>query len=163
MAPRPETLRMNAATVLRVTRVFDGRCLLDGPHEVHIEDGRIAAIVPSPNPSDGVSADFGDATILPGLVDAHVHLSFDASPDIGALVQSDTPATAALRSVLNAREHLAAGITAVRDLGSREGVVIDVARAVGTPLLPVAPKIVAAGKGLTITGGHWFFFGRGGD
>src|SRR5918998_551773 len=160
MAPRPETLRMNAATVLRATRVFDGGCLLDGPHEVHIEDGHIAAIVPSPNPSDDVSADFGDATILPGLVDAHVHLSFDASPDIGALARSDTPATAALRSAMNARRHLAAGVPAVRDLGSPQGIVVDVARAVGTPLLPVAPAIVAAGQVLTITGGHGYFMGR---
>ena len=151
---------MNAATVLRATRVFDGEHLLDGPHEVHVEDDRIAAIVPSPNPSDGVADDFGDATILPGLVDAHVHLSFDASPDIGALARSDTPATAALRSAVNARRHLAAGVTAVRDLGSPQGVVVDVARAVGTPLLPTVPTIVAAGQVLTITGGHGYFMGR---
>jgi imidazolonepropionase-like amidohydrolase len=151
---------MNAATKLRATRVFDGQHLLDGPHEVHIEEERIAAIVPSPNPSDGVSADFGDATILPGLVDAHVHLSFDASPDIGALARSDTPATAALRSAMNARRHLAAGVTAVRDLGSPQGVVVDVARAVGSSLLPTAPTIVAAGQVLTVTGGHGFFMGR---
>src|SRR3712207_8419992 len=50
---------------------LDGERLLDGPHEVHVEDGHIAAIVPSQNPSDGVSADFDDATILPGLIDAH--------------------------------------------------------------------------------------------
>ena len=147
-------------TTLRAPRVFDGERLLDGPHEVRIEEGRITEIVSSHDSSDDVSTDFDDATILPGLVDAHVHLSFDASPDIGALVQSDTPATATLRSALNAREHLAAGITTVRDLGSREGIVIDVARAVGTPLLPIAPKIVAAGQVLTITGGHGFFMGR---
>jgi imidazolonepropionase-like amidohydrolase len=147
-------------TVLRATRVYDGERLLDGPHEVHIEEDRIAAIVPSPNPSDGVSTDFGEATILPGLVDAHVHLSFDASPDIGTLARSDTPTRAALRSAMNARRHLEAGVTAVRDLGSPQGVVVDVARAVGTPLLPTAPTIVAAGQVLTITGGHGFFMGR---
>jgi imidazolonepropionase-like amidohydrolase len=151
---------MSDTTTLRAPRVFDGERLLDGPHEVRIEEGRITEIVSSHDSSADVSTDFDDATILPGLVDAHVHLSFDASPDIGALVQSDTPATATLRSALNAREHLAAGITTVRDLGSREGIVIDVARAVGTPLLPVAPKIVAAGQVLTITGGHSFFMGR---
>jgi imidazolonepropionase-like amidohydrolase len=151
---------MSAATILWATRVFDGERLLDGPHEVRIEEDRIAAIVPSPNPSDGVSTDFGGATILPGLVDAHVHLSFDASPDISALARSDTPATAALRSAMNARRHLAAGVTAVRDLGSRDGIVVDVARAAGTALLPVAPTILAAGQVLTITGGHGYFMGR---
>ncbi len=151
---------MNAATVLRATRVFDGERLLDGPHEVHVEDGRITAIVPSQDPGENLLADLGDATVLPGLVDAHVHLSFDASPDIGALARSDTPATAALRSAMNARTHLAAGVSAVRDLGSPQGIVVDVARVVGTPLLPTAPAIVAAGQVLTITGGHGYFMGR---
>jgi imidazolonepropionase-like amidohydrolase len=89
-----------------------------------------------------------------------VHLCFDASPDVGALARADTPSTAALRSAMNARRHLAAGISAVRDLGSPQGIVIDVARAVGTPLLPMAPTIVAAGQVLTITGGHGYFMGR---
>jgi imidazolonepropionase-like amidohydrolase len=151
---------MNAATVLHATRVFDGERLLDGPHEVRVEDGRITAIVPLQDPGENVSADLGGATVLPGLVDAHVHLSFDASPDIGALARSDTPATAALRSAMNARRHLEAGISAVRDLGSPRGIIVDVARAVGTPLLPTAPTIVAAGQVLTITGGHGFFMGR---
>ena len=151
---------MNAVTVLRATRVFNGERFLDGPHEVRIKDGLITSVVPSRAPSERVSTDFGDATILPGLIDAHVHLSFDASPDIGALVRSDSPVTAALRSAMNARRHLAAGVTAVRDLGSPQGIVVDVARAVGTPLLPVAPTILAAGQVLTITGGHGFFMGR---
>jgi imidazolonepropionase-like amidohydrolase len=151
---------MNAATVLRATRVFDGDSLLDGPHEVHVEEGRITAVLPSRSAGENVSTDFDDATILPGLVDAHVHLSFDASPDIEYLARSDTPATAALRSAMNARRHLAAGVSTVRDLGSPQGIVIDVARAVGTPLLPTAPTIVAAGQVLTITGGHGYFMGR---
>ena len=151
---------MNPASVLGATRVFDGDRLLDGPHEVHVEDGRITAVLPSRGTGENVSTDFDDATVLPGLVDAHVHLSFDASPDVGALARTDTPATAALRSAMNARRHLAVGVSAVRDLGSPQGIVIDVARAVGTPLLPTAPTIVAAGQVLTITGGHGYFMGR---
>jgi imidazolonepropionase-like amidohydrolase len=151
---------MNPATVLHATRIFDGERLLDGPHEVHVEEGRISAVLPSRGTGENVSTDFEDATVLPGLVDAHVHLCFDASPDIGALARADTPSTAALRSAMNARRHLAAGISAVRDLGSPQGIVIDVARAVGTPLLPMAPTIVAAGQVLTITGGHGYFMGR---
>ena len=152
---------MNAATVLRAPRVFDGEQLREGPHEVRVEERCITAVVAaSPNPSNDVSAHLDNATILPGLVDAHVHLAFDASPDINALVRYDMPAAAALRSSMNARKHLKAGITTVRDLGSPGGIVVDVARAVGTPLLPVAPRIVAAGQVLTITGGHGFFMGR---
>jgi imidazolonepropionase-like amidohydrolase len=151
---------MNPATVLHATRIFDGERLLDGPHEVHVEEGRISAVLPSRGTDENVSTDFEDATVLPGLVDAHVHLCFDASPDVGALARADTPSTAALRSAMNARRHLAAGISAVRDLGSPQGIVIDVACAVGTPLLPTAPTIVAAGQVLTITGGHGYFMGR---
>jgi imidazolonepropionase-like amidohydrolase len=151
---------MSPATVLHTTRIFDGERLLDGPHEVHVEEGRISAVLPSRGTGENVSTDFDDATVLPGLVDAHVHLCFDASPDVGALARADTPSTAALRSAMNARRHLAAGISAVRDLGSPQGIVIDVARAVGTPLLPTAPAIVAAGQVLTITGGHGYFMGR---
>ena len=151
---------MNPAAVLHVTRIFDGERLLDSPHEVHVEEGRITAVLPSRGTGENVSTDFEDATVLPGLVDAHVHLCFDASPDIAALARADTPSTAALRSAMNARRHLAAGISAVRDLGSPQGIVIDVARAVGTPLLPTAPTIVAAGQVLTITGGHGYFMGR---
>jgi imidazolonepropionase-like amidohydrolase len=151
---------MNPATVLHATRIFDGERLLDSPHEVHVEEGHITAVRPSRGTGENVSTDFEDATVLPGLVDAHVHLSFDASPDVGALARADTPSTAALRSAMNARRHLAAGVSAVRDLGSPQGIVIDVARAVGTPLLPTAPTIVAAGQVLTITGGHGYFMGR---
>src|ERR687898_416537 len=109
---------MNPASVLRATRVFDGDRLLDGPHEVHVEDGRISAVLPSQGTGENVSTDFEDATVLPGLVDAHVHLCFDASPDVGALARADTPSTAALRSAMNARSHLAAGGSAVRPPGS---------------------------------------------
>jgi imidazolonepropionase-like amidohydrolase len=151
---------MNAGKVLQAPRVFDGERLLDGPHEVRIEGERITAVVPLADPGEDVSVDLDDVTILPGLVDAHVHISFDASPDINALVRSDTTAAAALRSSMNAREHLAAGVTAVRDLGSPHGIVVDVARLVGTPALPVAPRIVPAGQVLTITGGHGHFMGR---
>ena len=147
-------------TILRAPRVFDGERLLDGHHEVRINNGYVTAVAPAKHSRSPGRVDFDDATILPGLIDAHVHLSFDASPNISALVKSDTPAAAALRSAMNARQHLAAGVTTVRDLGSPDGVVIDVARAVGTPLLPIAPEVVAAGQVLTITGGHGFFMGR---
>jgi imidazolonepropionase-like amidohydrolase len=149
---------VNGTGVLSAPRVFDGKRLLDGPHQVRIEDGRISAVVPVKGSRD--SASFGDTTILPGLVDAHVHLVFEASPDINALVQPDTTAAGALRSAANARLHLAAGVTTVRDLGSPDGIVVDVASSVGTPLLPDTPGILATGQVLTVTGGHGYFMRR---
>ncbi|MGH3090044.1 MAG: amidohydrolase family protein, partial [Rubrobacteraceae bacterium] len=146
--------------ILRAARVFDGERLLDGPREVHVDSGRIAAVAPSGDAEQDTVIDYGDATILPGLVDAHVHLSFDASPDINALVRDDTPAAASLRAAENARRHLASGVTVVRDLGSARNTVLDLSALVGTELLPESPRIIAAGEVLTITGGHGYFMGR---
>jgi imidazolonepropionase-like amidohydrolase len=144
--------------VLRAARVFDGERLLEGPHEVHVSSGEITEVAPAGE--DGPVTDYGEATILPGLVDAHVHLVLDASPDVQAGLAGDTPPVAALRAAANARRHLAAGVTAVRDLGAPAGTVLGLASLVGTVLFPEAPRIVAAGEVLTITGGHGYFMGR---
>jgi imidazolonepropionase-like amidohydrolase len=147
------------ARVLRAARVFDGERALEGPHQVRVEEGRIVEVAPARREDRESAVDYGDATILPGLVDAHVHLAFDASPDINALVENDTPAAATLRAVQSARRQLAAGVTAVRDLGSPAGILLDLVALAGTELLPPVPRIQAAGEVLTITGGHGHFMG----
>src|SRR5262245_56713883 len=108
--------------VLRAARLFDGihPRHLEQPL-VFVEDGRISAVesaatVPQ---TDARVLDVGDVTLLPGLIDAHVHLGFDASSDPVARMCADSDATLLLRMRLAAQQALAAGITTVRDLGDR--------------------------------------------
>ena len=71
--------------VVRASHAFDGERALPGGASVLVEDGRIVGVEPAeaPLPDGWPVADFPDATILPGLIDAHVHLCGDAGP--GAL------------------------------------------------------------------------------
>src|ERR1044071_7937436 len=108
--------------VLRAARMFDGVQLrsIDRPL-IAIDDGRIVGVDSghAEPPSDADVIDLGDATVLPGLIDAHVHLGFDASRDPVAQMRADSDAMLLLRMRLAARRALAAGITTVRDLGDR--------------------------------------------
>jgi len=125
---------------------------------VLIEDGVIRSV--------GAWAEFGSAadepfidasefTVMPGLIDAHTHVVHDGSADEdwthGALTES--AAFAALRAANNARRHLARGVTAIRDLGSRDYVDVAVRDAVRSGRNP-GPRMMVAGKGITATGGH---------
>jgi imidazolonepropionase-like amidohydrolase len=100
----------------------------------------------------GVDGD--DKTLMPGLIDVHVHLQFDGSADFEKESKElTTPGHAAIKAVVNAKRNLEAGVTTVRDLGGMGGASIDVARAVAAGLVP-GPRILAAGRALTVTGGH---------
>ncbi|HEX5936528.1 MAG TPA: amidohydrolase family protein [Actinomycetota bacterium] len=93
-------------------------------------------------------------TLLPGLIDVHVHLQWDGSADTEQETRElRTPGHAAIKAVVNAKRQLDAGVTTVRDLGGMGAASIDVARAVAAGLVP-GPRILAAGQALTVTGGH---------
>src|ERR1700737_3383136 len=99
--------------VLRADRLFDGvnAQLLQNAH-VFIEDGRITAVESGGEPpSDAEVVDLGAVTLLPGLIDAHVHLGFDAGLHPVAQMNTDDDATLILRMRQAARRALAAGIT----------------------------------------------------
>ena len=65
--------------------------------------------------------DLGDATLLPGLIDAHVHLVWSASAEPHEVVQQEGRALTALRCAKNAALQLRAGVTTVRDVGATDG------------------------------------------
>lgn len=96
---------------------------------------------------------FGDATILPGLIDAHVHLVWSASSSPHELVEREPRAVTAIRALLNAQGHLDSGVTTVRDVGSTDAIAVDVGRAIDAGIV-AGPHIQAAGRAIAMTGGH---------
>ena len=119
--------------VLRAARLFDGvrQQIVPNPL-VHVDDGRITAVQTGhvESPCDAEVVDLGDVTLLPGMIDAHVHLGFDASSRPVAQMLVDSDATLLLRMRLAARQALLAGITTVRDLGDRAYLGVTLARLV---------------------------------
>src|SRR5690348_6656755 len=96
----------------------DAAVLVDGDR---IEWAGPAASAPG---TEAEQLDGGGSFLLPGLVDCHVHLSHDAPLDIFAQAREDSVPIATLRAAANARAHLAAGTTTVRDCGAAGGVAI---------------------------------------
>ena len=137
-------------TALRAARLFDGERLVDDP--VIVLDGGHVAVVGAAVPGVAVT-DLGDVTVLPGLIDTHVHLAFDASTDpVGALAaRSPDEVRAAMTEA--ALASLRCGVTTVRDLGDRDFLSLDLR---GTQGLPT---ILAAGPPVTTVGGHCHFLG----
>lgn len=146
--------------VLRAARVIaDPRQAPLGPSTLVVRDGVIQAVLPGrdarPELAEGDTAreiDLGGRTVLPGLVDCHVHLTFDpATPWWQEAVH--TPERAAIVGVKNAGLTVRAGFTTVRDLsgpGSAPYALRD-AIAEGTV---VGPRVLAAGHMISIIGGH---------
>jgi imidazolonepropionase-like amidohydrolase len=107
-------------------------------------------------PADAELVELPGATLLPGLVDTHVHLAFDGGPDpVGALAARDDDALLAAMADA-ARAQLRAGVTTVRDLGDRG--YLALALRDGTVPGPL-PTIVASGPPITTPGGHCHFLG----
>ena len=118
---------------------------------VRIEAGRIMAIG-TRTADEKVDIDLGDVTLLPGLIDAHVHLiGGEEMTPYDDLRQ--TAARAAIEGVANARRTLAAGFTTVRDLGSRDFADVALRDAIAAGHVP-GPRMLVAVKSLSATGGH---------
>jgi imidazolonepropionase-like amidohydrolase len=95
---------------------------------------------------------------LPGMINCHVHLTFDGTADFDAEARQPD-ALGTLKAFRNARASLAAGVTTVRDLGATGTMVIELARAIARGVVE-GPRIIACGRGITCTGGHGQEVGR---
>ncbi|MHB1131889.1 MAG: metal-dependent hydrolase family protein [Chloroflexota bacterium] len=135
---------------------------------VMVADGRIAwqgRRVDAPRELAGWDVvEAAGCSLVPGLIDCHVHITADPDPRfLPAVALADSAATAALRAARNARQTVEAGVTCVRDMGStKPGVAIDLGRAIAQGFV-VGPRIVAAGTSICMTGGHGWFIGREAD
>lgn len=127
---------------------FDGSRFLDGGATVLVEDSTIVDVLPGrPNPPDGWTV-VAATTVLPGLVDTHVHLIGGAEPNALTLDIDRTERDRAEVIGRSLTQHLAAGVTTVRDLGDTDWAVRDRGRR------PGEPTVVASGPPITIPGGH---------
>jgi imidazolonepropionase-like amidohydrolase len=117
-----------------------------------------------PSPGERVS-DHRDATVVPGLIDSHVHLVFDHGPDSAGIrqrVQSSDRVALGLLAARNAALCLGAGVTTVRDCGDRDLITLQVRDAVERGWLQ-GPRILAAGPPITRRGGHLEWCGHVAD
>jgi imidazolonepropionase-like amidohydrolase len=149
---------MSHMLVLRSGQVFDGE-RPRGEASVLIRDGKITDLDTSgARPPDGAEViDFGsDACLLPGLIDAHVHLAFDASADVVTALAACDDNALLDRMEAAAIRTLRAGVTTVRDLGDRNYLSLALCKRFPSTTFP---HIVAAGPPVTTNGGHCYFLG----
>jgi len=150
-APAPKhTIVLHAARMLDVET---GVMLTPG--ELRVEGDRIVEAGPAvARPADAEIIDLGDRTLLPGLVDAHVHLFLHPGAEDLQTVQESVPQRTIL-AVLAARDDLMAGFTAERDMGTEGAGSADTAvrNAVNQGLVP-GPRLRISGNAVDILGGH---------
>jgi imidazolonepropionase-like amidohydrolase len=103
--------------------------------------------------------DVSGKTVLPGLIDAHVHLCLDGSPDPMTSVARNSVPQLTLKAAYYARQTLEAGVTTVRDMGGRDYVDIAIRDGIESGLLQ-GPRMICSGRLVCMTGGHGWQFGR---
>jgi imidazolonepropionase-like amidohydrolase len=163
--------------VLKAQRMFDGKSKTLLPNGVVIVQGDKITDVGSnlTVPTVAQVIDLGDATLAPGFMDAHTHLTLDYSGDynVRRLKELDLNVSEqAIIATANARATVEAGFTTVRDLGSRfvgsrEFVDVALRNAINKGVV-IGPRMLVATKGIGATGGHFdptsgfrdFLFGR---
>ena len=107
-------------------------------------------------------ADYPDSTIMPGLIDGHVHLGFDGGPNPAARMRAETDEQQLILMLHSARELLGVGVTTARDLGARGYLDVVVRDAIASGLAR-GPRMVVAARPITVTGGHCWFMGAEAD
>src|SRR5579862_9597959 len=116
------TLGAQTNYVLKAARLFDSASgQMTMPGMVVVSNGVIQSVGSGNAPAGATVIDLGDATLLPGFIDAHTHLSDEFNPDYNgqALLALQRPiAERAIRATANARKTVMAGFTTVRDVGS---------------------------------------------
>ncbi|HKP52719.1 MAG TPA: amidohydrolase family protein [Chloroflexia bacterium] len=131
---------------------------------ITVENGRITAIHDTEandtqirNPKSEIQ-NLEGRTLLPGLINAHMHITMDAGPDPIATTARDGMARVVIKGASEAKRMLHAGITTARDLGGFEFVEMALRDAFASGEMP-GPRLLCAGKCITMTGGHGWQIG----
>ena len=137
--------------------------------DVAVADGEIVAVGEPEAVDEALAArdgepaevDVGGRVVAPGLIDAHVHVMMDGRPDVSTAV-SESDYAASYRAASNLEAAVSAGVTTVRDLGSRGTLALDAGEAVASGEID-GPRVLACGRNVIMTGGHGNWFGREAD
>jgi imidazolonepropionase-like amidohydrolase len=139
--------------VVRAARMLDvAKGQIVTPGIVTIQGDRIRSLGTAPDSGARV-IDLGDLTLLPGLIDVHVHLTMDLEGDWVTRAVRETAADEALRGAAHARTTLLAGFTTVRNVGARGFSDVALMRAIDAGWIE-GPRIIPAAHAIGITGGH---------
>ena len=123
-------------------------------HAIVVENGSITAV----EPASGITGanesyevfDLGNQSILPGLIDAHSHMHCSATPEAQTLALTENVQQLTIRATNNMRKAVLAGVTTIRDLGSRNEVAFPVREMINNGHVP-GPRLLLAGTPITIT------------
>ncbi len=143
---------------LAVECLFDGRRFRTGPWRVSMRGDQISQL--NQISDDAVTVEGRGKTLLPGLIDAHVHLTLDASIDPVTHLLESTKEDLISLVQRQCRILVAAGVTTVRDCGS-SCAMVEVFRGLSNQPDQGYPTILAAGMPVTTPNGHGHFFGAG--
>ncbi len=134
-----------------------GEVLIDGPRILHAGPRGSAPPVPVAEVTE-----LPDCTLMPGMIDSHVHLGFDRTVDHGTRRSAESDAHLLLRMAENCRKLLAAGVTTARDLGGRDFLETELRDAIEAGIA-VGPHLIVATRPITTVGGHcWYMGGEAG-
>jgi imidazolonepropionase-like amidohydrolase len=152
VAAEPETI------VLKAAHVFDstGTALKDGAMVV-VRGDRIVSVGTAAAPVGARVIDLGDATLLPGFIDAHTHLTMEFSKDYYHYVYNEVMRSApeqALYGAMYARRTLEAGFTTVRNVGAYDFVDVGLRNAINAGVA-TGPRMLTAVHGIGSPGGHF--------
>lgn len=137
-------------------RLIDGKGQAIEPATVIVRHAKIHAAGLSrtiATPRGAIRVNGRGLTLLPGLIDCHVHFTMGGEPDVVKAVEDETVTETLLKASRSAGKTLEAGVTTVRDLGSRDHSIFALKKAIDKGLTP-GPRIIGAGLAICMIGGH---------
>ena len=158
MPAKSQEKKSGKSYVLKAARMFDGKSeSLTTPGMVVVQDGKIVGVGANANaPASAEVIDLGDATLLPGFIDAHTHLtmSYSEDHDRSQLNRLEEPIPQmAIESTIAARVTLMAGFTTVRDVGAEHYLDVGLRNAINQRVVP-GPRMMVSVHAIGATGGH---------